>query len=612
MVAPACGGGDPPDDESTTVVEFVDVRPFVGGRVVTRVFASDPAGVTRVELYLDEMRVGAVEFAPFDASWDASGFSHGAHMLKALAYTSDGRTGSATIPIGIDHAPPQVAVPAVAERDGNFVVTATDGDAGVARVIVEHGNERLATLTAPPFMFAWPGGLCGSLELRVVAIDQVDNAIEAIATVTATDTHDLDCDGAPALSFGGADCDDTSAAYGPTVADTGIALDDFNCDGVPGVDADRDGVPSVATGGTDCDDGASAVHGAWPGWIGTKLKLSDSARSPTFFAMDGFSDSLNVAFVDGGLYFGRAIRLNEVRVATINVELVSAGADADADRRPALLGIRTGGFAIVFFAGNALKVARRPGFSGPWTITEIDPGSDARLKRANLVDDDEGKLHVVYEVDGASLSMRYATDRGGSWSAQPLPEQLAPAVNSVQILVDSAHKPHVVYENLTALRHAVLSEGVWTSNTVFPDRQRVAFYSLGPGRFGNPGLVAVVRGSDEDELRGSIGADFVLSDFPFASVPEQVTGVAVTRSDFVLELVHRTTGARSVMALSAGGGGTQRLPSEPILGSMHPASFGLRVIFGPPGSALLASGSRPVFAPFDERGGPDADCNGFP
>jgi hypothetical protein len=614
MAAPACGGDGA--EESTTVVEFVNVAPFVSHQVVTRVVASDPAGVTRVELYLDDMRVSAVEFAPFDASWDASGFSHGVHTLKALAYTSDGRTGSAAIPIGIDHAPPRVVVPAVAQRDGQFAVDATDGDAGVARVIVQRGDQRLATLTAPPYVFAWPGGLCGSLELRVVAIDHADNETEAVATVKATDTHDLDCDGEPAMIHGGADCDDSSAVYGPRSDDPGIALEDFNCDGVPGVDADRDGVPSVATGGTDCDDGQSTIHGSWQGWTGATFKLANSPQSPAFFAMDGTSNVLNVAFVDGGLFFGRADLSRGAQRTNIVVQRVADAADGSRDRRPALLRMHNGGFAILFFAGSALKVATRAGDAEAWNIAEIDPGSDAGLRRAAVVGDDEDKLHVIYELSeagGTSLAMRYATDRGGSWSTQRLPEQLGGAQDSVKILVDSAHRPHVIYENLTAVRHAVLSEGVWTSNTIFPDRQRVAFYVLGPNLFQTPAVVAVVLGNGQDELRrGSIGNDFVLDSFAFASVPERVTGIAVNFSDIVLQLVSRTTSAPSVMALSTLGVGRQRLHAEAILGATHPANFNLRVLLGPPESPLLASVDRPVNAPFDPFGGPDEDCDGTP
>jgi hypothetical protein len=597
------------------MVAFVDVPTFVSRRAVTRVVASDPAGVTRVELFLDDMRVSAVEFAPFDASWDASGFTEGVHTLKALAFTSDGRTGSATIPIGIDHTPPEVAVPATAQRDGQFAIDATDKDAGVARVIVQRGDQPLKTLTVPPFTFAWPGGHCGSLELRVVAIDRAENESEAVVTVNATDTHDLDCDGAPALAFGGADCDDSSTAYGPSADDPGSTLVDFNCDGVPGIDADRDGVPGVATGGTDCDDGAAGTHGAWRGWVGSTVKLGDGTRSPAFVAMDVENNLLNVAFVDGGLFFGRADRSRGAAVTTIDVELVAVGANAAVDQRPALLRMISGGFAIVFFAGNALKVATR-GSSGPWTIAEIDPGSDAPLKRADVVSDAEDKLHVVYEVRDVrtgALSMRYATDRSGSWSTQTLPEQLGPALDSVKIAVDGARRPHVIYENLTALRHAVLNEDGWTSNTVFPDRQQVSLYALGPDTSNNPRLVAAVRSSVRDELRaGSINDGFVLNSFAFTSVPEQIIGFAINRSEIVFQLASRTTGARSVMALDTFGNVTQRLHSSSILGSTSAANSELRVLLGLPASAVLASIDRRVLAPFDELGGPDADCDGTP
>jgi hypothetical protein len=52
------------------------------------------------------------------------------------------------------------------------------------------------------------------------------------------------------------DCDDTTSAISPTIADRCNGIDD-DCDGVldgPGEDVDRDGVASIACGGNDCDD----------------------------------------------------------------------------------------------------------------------------------------------------------------------------------------------------------------------------------------------------------------------------------------------------------------------------------------------------------------------
>src|SRR3954469_23540475 len=88
----ACGGGsnamtgDDDDDDAPAQpsVELVALPPLFGHQSVTHVRASDPAGVVRVELYLDDARVGAAEFAPFDVSWDASGFTEGSHHLRAV------------------------------------------------------------------------------------------------------------------------------------------------------------------------------------------------------------------------------------------------------------------------------------------------------------------------------------------------------------------------------------------------------------------------------------------------------------------------------------------------------------------------------------------------
>jgi hypothetical protein len=104
-VVSGCGHESSPAPGSTIVVELVDLPALFGHRTVTHVTAADPAGILRVELYLDDMRVGAAEFAPFDVSWDASGFGDGAHRLRAVAYTTDGRSAGSEAVIQIDHIP---------------------------------------------------------------------------------------------------------------------------------------------------------------------------------------------------------------------------------------------------------------------------------------------------------------------------------------------------------------------------------------------------------------------------------------------------------------------------------------------------------------------------
>jgi hypothetical protein len=604
-----------PDASSGPIVEFVAAPMFVGHETVTHIVAHDPAGVTRVELYLDDMRVSAVEFAPFDAVWDASNFAPGRHTLRALAYTSDGRTGDTKTQISIDHVQPRVRVPSAATRDQSFVIDAADDEAGVDQVAVRRGSTTLATLTTPPYQLAWPGGVCGPIELTVVVTDHVGNQATSVGIVNATDTQDLDCDGDAAVAFGGRDCDDSNAAFGPHAADSGTILADFNCDGVPGVDADHDEVPSLATGGTDCDDTTSAVHGEWLGWRGKQLKLTDP-HSTTFFAMDDFSDDVGFAFIDndtGNLFAAQTIAANVISSFQLQAVLVADHADPEVDRHPTVVWLHNGGIAIAFFADTALKVAIRPLGALSWTVTEVDPGIGPRLRRVSAVDDENGALHLVYEAPGGSPSLlRYATNRGGTWSTQTLPEG-QDSLQSAQIAVDLAGVPHIIYESTTEVRHMAFNGASWVSNTVFADRNRISLYTIGLDDLLILSVVAVVRGTDRDELRKGFNFNgFALESSGFVFVPELITGLNLNRGDIVLQLRNRSSGATAVMAMNASGA-KQSLSVDRIVGSTRSTSGSLRVVLAPPGGPLLLAGlNRFVAGPTDPSGGPDLNCNGVP
>lgn len=619
-VVAACGGDvspPGPDAFERTVVEFVDLPMFVGHRTVTRVVAHDPAGVTRVELYLDDMRVAAAELAPFDATWDATGFTVGPHRLRALAYTSDGRTGSVASEVRIDHTEPSVTAAATARRGEPFVIDASDGEAGIAAIVVQRGEAVLATITARPYQFTWPGGACGNVTLHIVATDRVGNQRAIDTVVAATDTQDLDCDGDPQTGFGGGDCEDQDPAYSSRAVDSGASVADVNCDGVPGLDGDSDGVPSTATGGTDCDDAARDRHAAWLGWSGRPLHLVRDAGgtfSPAFVAMTDVAGRFDLAFVDNGaLYHGETLLFGRA-LAAIAPVLVAATADETPDRHPVVLRRNDGSIAIVFFAGGALRVAIRA-HTEAWVITTVDPADGVRLGRVEAVDDTSAALHLVYEADGDSPSrIRYATDRGGVWSVQALPDGID-TLGSPKVAVDSAGRPHVIYKASSQVRHAVLDGGSWETNTVFADSRVVSRYALGHDELQLLRLVAVVRndaGGRDGLRRGSEFARFVLEGEAFASVPELIDDLAFNHGDLVLQLRDRTTGARSVQARTTTGM-SQDLHARDILGTTRATSSDLRVLVAAPGVGLvIASRGGSVAAPLDPIGGVDLDCNGTP
>jgi hypothetical protein len=69
------------------------------GALVTRPFtleaaAADPAGVTRVEFYLDDQRVATDTGAPYASTLAIDALADGAHTVKAVAFDALGRAGS--------------------------------------------------------------------------------------------------------------------------------------------------------------------------------------------------------------------------------------------------------------------------------------------------------------------------------------------------------------------------------------------------------------------------------------------------------------------------------------------------------------------------------------
>jgi hypothetical protein len=587
------GGGNGDGGSGARVdVQLVDLPALFGHQTVTRVRASDPAGVVKVELYLDDMRVGVAEVAPFDVHWDASGFDGGSHRLRALAYASDGRTGDAEATIEIDHTPPEVELPALtATRDQSFVVSSSDR-AGVAQVVIRQGGATIATLTEAPYQFAWPGGLCGTIELRILATDRLGNEGDVRQNVQAVDTHDLDCDDEPAILFGGADCDDSDAAFGPRAPDPGGSLIDFNCDGLPGVDADGDGVPSTATGGTDCDDTASAIHGLWPGWTGVPLDLGPGSSSLESIALDDASSRQVLVFVDGNgdLRFASAPLVPTAPVR-LDPEIVAVGVDSAVDRRPVVLGDGTDSLAIAFFAGSALKVATRGATDTAWTFVEVDPGTDSRLRHVDIARS-LATLHLVYEAgDAGAPQLRYATDKTGSWSTETVPES-SPAHDARIGINQFLNVPVLVYKNATALRHAQKISTTWSMLTLFDRGEQISHHALISDGITGVDVMYVVAGADHDDVKLATSSRLTI---PFAreTIADRVSQlvVASTNHSILTQLTARSGGAPSVSAPESSGDVAQRLQGGgTILGATHSLRASKRAVLSAPGQPLRLIG----------------------
>jgi hypothetical protein len=422
-------------------------------------------------------------------------------------------------------------------------VEAIDAGAGIERVVVERGGDVLAVLTELPFQLDWPGG-CGDTPVRVVATDRAGNQSEEETTVSADDFQDLDCDGSIAPMFGGPDCDDSSASFHPDAEDTVTSLLDFNCDGVPGVDADHDGVPSLSSGGSDC------------------------------------ADSDQGAYEDEGEF-------------VVPLETVASGVEFSWEASPLLLRFADGDTAVAFRRGRALAVAVRRD-DGPWVTTEVDPGLDSFLGDASLAGTSVDDLHLVYEAPGAlgASALRYATNATGTWAFEPVPEGQVSA-ETPQIALDAQGRPHVLYETRTEFWLAVRQDGIWTSTALWPNRSRVYRYGFAP-RQASDGLVLAATISDAADEHQMYWAEEDAGWFlsPGTTLPGTPTMLSVRGFD---EFVVAVSLPDSGQVLGFHGGASQQIGSGLIALSASTPSF-RALVYTPDGAALQLGSSHPVDA----------------
>ncbi len=105
---------DAPSDTAVPLVKFnvPAAGSTVHGLVAVDVGASDNVGVTRVELYADDVLVATATGAPYGFSWDTSALADGYVTLAAKAFDAAGNVGGATLTVAVsqDTTPPSVAI----------------------------------------------------------------------------------------------------------------------------------------------------------------------------------------------------------------------------------------------------------------------------------------------------------------------------------------------------------------------------------------------------------------------------------------------------------------------------------------------------------------------
>lgn len=85
----------------------------VSGKITIQVQATDNIGVTRVEFFIDNTKIGELTKAPFNLSWDTTKVSNGKHTILVKAYDKAGNSASARITVNVNNKIAQPIVPTI-------------------------------------------------------------------------------------------------------------------------------------------------------------------------------------------------------------------------------------------------------------------------------------------------------------------------------------------------------------------------------------------------------------------------------------------------------------------------------------------------------------------
>jgi len=104
LLVSACG------DEGDSVI-FVGLRDgtVLGGPQTTTIDPDFETGAIHVDLLLDNDRIGADDFAPFEFAWNTTDYDEGNVELSALVTLGDGSVVDRGVQITIDNTPPVVS-----------------------------------------------------------------------------------------------------------------------------------------------------------------------------------------------------------------------------------------------------------------------------------------------------------------------------------------------------------------------------------------------------------------------------------------------------------------------------------------------------------------------
>ena len=165
----------------------------VSGTATVSVSASDNVGVSRVELYVNNVLQAADSASPYSFSWNTAALSNGSYSLSAKGYDAAGNVGqSAAVSVTVNNPAADTTAPVVsiaspsagAAVSGTATVSVSASDnVGVSKVELYVNNVLQATDSASPYSFSWNTAALsnGSYSLSAKAYDAAGNVRQSAA-----------------------------------------------------------------------------------------------------------------------------------------------------------------------------------------------------------------------------------------------------------------------------------------------------------------------------------------------------------------------------------------------------------------------------------------------
>lgn len=198
---------------TVTVTSPMD-HAVVCGTVGVKALVSAACGLSLVELFADETKIGETTSEPFFADWDTAAVADGLHLIRVQATDAVGQRQHGLVTVDVDNQagdcdnPPQITI--LTPGAGaylNGVVTieadATDFAGAVDRVVFQVDGKQLQVVTQEPYRATWNTAVVaeGPYTIKAVAFNQVGRRGEAQVAVTVDRTPPTVFIGSPADGF---------------------------------------------------------------------------------------------------------------------------------------------------------------------------------------------------------------------------------------------------------------------------------------------------------------------------------------------------------------------------------------------------------------------------